>query len=110
MANNKYIIKEITPWMMDELIVFSQIVNYDIIFLRKQREFFNEELEELEKKGVRIYVKPYATGNLFKKLSTVFSFLIHNLTKFSTDYNGVIGFKSILWFLKLDLSLVWPRF
>ena len=90
------------------MIVFSQIVNYDIIFLRKQREFFNEELEELEKKGIRIYVQPYATGNLFKKLSTVLSFLINNLPKFSTDYNAVIGFKSIIWFLKLDLSLFGP--
>lgn len=108
MANNKYIIKEITPWMMDELIVFSQIVNYDIIFLRKQRDFFKEDLDQLEKKGIHIYVKPYAMGNLFKKLRIVISFLLHNLGKFSPDYNGVIGFKSIMWFLKLDLSLFGP--
>ncbi len=108
MRNNKYIIKEITPWMMDELIVFSEIVNYDIIFLRKQRDFFNEELEQLEKKGVRIYIKPYAIGNLFKKTLTVISFLFQNLSKFSADYNGVIGLKSIMWFLKLDMSLFGP--
>ncbi len=108
MANNKYIIKEITPWMMDELIVFSELVNFDIIFLRNQRDFFNDELEQLKEKGVHIYIKPYAMGNLFKKLLTVISFLFNNLFNFRLDYNGVIGFKSIIWFLKLDLSLFGP--
>ncbi len=109
MSNNKYLIKEITPWMMDELIVFSTITEFDIIFLRKQNDFYTEELEQLEKNGVSIHTKPYAFGNMFKKIFTIITFFFRNLTKFKFNYSGVIGFKSIIWFLRLDLSFFGPE-
>lgn len=107
--NNKYIIKEITPWMMDELIVFSKTASMDVIILREQNDFYTEELKRLAKDGVNIYVKPYATGNIFKKTKTILKFFLGNMSKFSLDYNGIIGLKSILWFLKMDMSLFGPE-
>ena len=36
MLNNKYIIKSLAPWVIDELITFSEITTFDVVFLRKQ--------------------------------------------------------------------------
>lgn len=101
---NKYIIKSLAPWMIDELIAFSEITKYDIIFLRKQSDFHKEGLKELEENGVRLIVAPIGINNIFKKLYISIFFLVSNLDKFSLDYNGVIAIKSLWWFLKLDLS------
>ena len=108
MANNKYIIKYLAPWMMDELLVFSKGFDYDIIFLKHQLDFYKDDLIQLKKNGINIYTEPKSLNNIFKKLSAVVKFIINNRAKFGLDYNGVLGYKSILWFLKLDLSLFSP--
>jgi len=102
---NKYIIKSLAPWMIDELMVFSEFTSYDLIFLRKQEEFYKEEIKKLADNGVKIYIKPSSLKGLLKKIVTTFNFLFLNVDKFKFNYNGVIGFKSIWWFLKLDISL-----
>lgn len=103
--NNTYIVKNLAPWMMDELIAFSKITKYNIVFLRNQDEFYNEGIKELKDNGITLTYNPLGLNNLFKKLKIIFLFITQNLTKFSLDYNSVIGIKSIFWFLKLDLSL-----
>lgn len=105
MTNNKYIIKYLAPWMMDELIVFSKSTDYDIIFLKDQLEFYNDDLDLLKKNGIKIYTMPVSKNNFLRKFIIITKFIFFNLTKFGVDYNWVLGFKSILWFLKLDLSL-----
>jgi len=104
-TNNKYIIKNLSPWMLDELLAFSELAKFDLIFLRKQEKSFDKDLKRLESNGIKIYKHPYKGGNVFTKIFFLFSFLLKNLSKFSFDYNGVIGLKSIWWFLKMDLSL-----
>ena len=101
---NKYIIKSLAPWMIDELIAFSKTVDFEIVFLREQDEFYKDDIALLESNGIKIYTKPFASHGFFKKLILVFKFSIQNISKFSFDYNFAIGFKSLIWFLKLDIS------
>jgi glycosyltransferase involved in cell wall biosynthesis len=109
MQNKKYIIKSLAPWMLDELIAFSQITSFEILFLRKQSDFFDEGLQQLIANGVIIHNRPKSLRKLCKKLSIAAQFVFINLKKFSFDYNGVIGFKSIVWFIRLDLSIFSPQ-
>lgn len=104
MLNNKYIIKSLAPWMIDELFAFSEITEFEIIFLRKQDEFYKEDIQQLQSNNVSISVKPFSWNNVLKKIIIVARFVISNLFKFKPDYNFAIGFKSVIWFLRLDLS------
>lgn len=104
MRNNKYIIKNLAPWMMEELIAFSKIAKYEIVFLRMQDEFYSEDLRVLENNGVSLLFKPQSFNNIFKKIGVLLIFVSSNINKFGLNYNGIIGLKSIWWFLKLDLS------
>jgi len=103
-TNYKYIIKVIAPWMIDELIVFSKHTKVDIILLQKQEAFYNEGLERLNITNLKTYTEPFSYENLIKKLGIAIPFFFQNIFKFRADYNFVIGFKAILWFLRLDMS------
>ena len=105
MNNNKYIIKKLSPWMMDELLAFSEITTFDVIFLREQDVFYKDTIQQLKSKNVNVYIKPYSLNRSIKKLFVSLQFLFSNLFSFGFDYNGVIGLKSIVWFLRLDMSL-----
>lgn len=104
-GNNKYIIKSLAPWMIDELLAFSESNNFDIIFLRDQEKFYNEAIEELRSRNIKIYTKPKKFTNLFKKAKIILIFIFNNLSKFKLNYNGIIGLKSIWWFFFIDLSI-----
>lgn len=104
-SENKYIVKNLAPWMMDELIALSEMTRYDLIFLREQKDFYNEGLKKLEANGIRIYKQTFRLGNIFKKLVVLSSFFFKNLSNFSFDYNFILGIKSIILFVKLDLDL-----
>ena len=104
MSNNKYIIKNLAPWMIDELVSFSKFSKFDLIFLREQDEFYDEDIALLRKRGIRVLNRPFKAGLFLKKIFIVFFFLLRNIFKFSFSYNFVLGFKSIFLFLRLDLS------
>lgn len=103
-TNNKYIVKSLAPWMMDEILAFSSISKFDLILLRKPKEFHIENLKLLKKKGIDIYIKPHSYKFLLKKFILILKFTFSNILKFKFNYNAVIGFKSLFWFLKLDLK------
>jgi glycosyltransferase involved in cell wall biosynthesis len=105
MAHNKYLIKSLAPWMIDELLAFSETSNFDIIFLRDQDVFYKDAIKELESRNIKVYIKPKKFTNFFKKLRIILNFTFHNLSKFELSYNGVLGLKSIWWFLSLDISI-----
>lgn len=102
---NIYIIKNITPWMMDELIAFSSEVEYAIILLRKPGEFYDEGIALLKSNKIKIYERPFTLKGIFRKSIIALKFLFINLTKFGFNYNLVVGFRSIFWFSILDVSL-----
>lgn len=105
MTNKKYIVKSLTPWMMDELKSFSSFTKFDLILLRRPEDFYKENLEQLELNGVEIYIEPFAYNFLLKKVSIITKFFFSNIFNFDLGYNTVIGLKSMLWFLRLNLDL-----
>jgi len=105
MTKNKYIVKSLTPWMMDELKTFSSLVNFDLILLRNPEEFYKENLNQLELNDVKIYIEPFAYNFLLKKLVIILKFFFSNLFKFDFGYNTIIGIKSMFWFFRMNLNL-----
>ncbi len=105
MLKNKYIVKSLTPWMIDELIAFSTFVKYDLILLREPDEFYKEGLQQLEKNGINIYTTPFLYNYLLKKFVVILIFFFSNILKFDFSYNTAVGIKSLGWFLKLDMNL-----
>lgn len=102
--NNKYVVKNLTPWMIDELIAFSLIEPYELILLRKPDHFYKESLDELVSNGVKVFEKPFSNKNSLKKIFFLLKFILYNLSKFRPDYNLMIGLKSVVWFFRLDLT------
>ncbi|MCF8227293.1 MAG: glycosyltransferase family 4 protein [Bacteroidales bacterium] len=104
MNNKIYIIKNLSPWMMDELLAFANITDYSIIFLREQKNLYSDDLAKLKDKGINIIDEPYNFNNFYKKLLFILAFFLRNLNRFTFGYSGVIGAMSIYWFLRLDMS------
>ena len=104
MQEKIYLIKHLAPWMVDELIAFSNHAQFTIILLRKQKKFYDDDIEHLRSKGIEILVQPMSYSKLLPKLIFLIKFFLTNLTKFRFDYNGVIGLKSMAWFLTMDLT------
>jgi glycosyltransferase involved in cell wall biosynthesis len=104
MSDNKYVVKSLTAWMMDELISFSKLANYDLILLRQPDKFFVEQIQVLEENGVNIYIKPYSFDLFIRKSLIILKFITSNIVKFEFNYNFVVGLKSIYWFLRIDLK------
>ncbi len=105
MPNNKYIVKSLAPWMIDEIIAFSKLSKFDLILLRSPNLFYSEGLKEVKSNGIDVYIQPTKYNMLFKKLRISLLFVLKNLRKFGFNYNGIIGLKSLIWFLKIDLSI-----
>jgi hypothetical protein len=99
MKNKIYLIKNLAPWMMDELKAFSENFNFTVIFLRNQKDFYREDIELLADNGVNIIFKPFKLNFFPKKLSFTILFFFKNFNKFWDGYNLAIGFKSLGWFL-----------
>lgn len=104
MNNNKYIVKNLAPWMLDELIAMSEITSFELFFLRNQNKFYDEGLKQLEKNGIKIFKNPFKNKFDLKKYKLVTLFICRNILRFKLNYNFAIGVKSILWFLRLDLT------
>jgi glycosyltransferase involved in cell wall biosynthesis len=90
--------------MFDELMAFSKITQFKVILLRSPSSFYYDDLQKLRENGVDVLIKPFKYNYLLKKILFIAPFLIKNVNKFASGYNFVVGFKSILWFLKLDLN------
>lgn len=102
--NKKYIVKSLTPWMVDELKAISDLTKFDLILLRSPEQFYSDSLDYIKENGSDILIKPYATGNIFLKIWIVVKFMFGNLKRFDVGYNAVLGLKSLFWFIRLDLS------
>ncbi len=100
-----YLIKNISTWMLDELLAFSEYTKFKVVLLRNPPEFYDEDLKKLKNNDIEIIVHPFKYNFILKKLFFIIPFFFKNISKFSFNYNGVIGLKSIIWFLKLDLTL-----
>lgn len=100
-----YLIKSLAPWMMDELLAFSEYSKYAIVFLRQQIDFYDDGIAKLKSKGIEIHTKPFRFNFIFKKVYFMFVFFFKNSSKFVGGYNTAISVKSMFWFLKLNLDI-----
>ena len=71
MTNNKYIIKVLAPWMIDELLVISDHTEVDVILLQKQEDFYKQGLNKLNSKNIKIYKTPFSNRGILKKIFLV---------------------------------------
>lgn len=105
MVNKIYLIKNLTPWMMDELLAFSAFTKFTVVFIRAPGDYHRDSLQKLGQNNIRIIIKPFSYKQFFNKALFVFSFFFTHFRKFLIGYNFVIGWKSLFWFIKLDLSI-----
>ncbi|MDJ0645803.1 MAG: glycosyltransferase family 4 protein [Flavobacteriaceae bacterium] len=109
MSDKKYIVKNLAPWMIDELLVLSRHTSYELLLLREQKEFYGEDLNTIRQNGVSISYTKKSYEHFARKMAVVLRFLVTNLFNFRFNYSFVIGIKSIFWFLELDLSKFSPN-
>ena len=64
MIKNKYIIKSLAPWMIDELIAFSEITTFDVIFLRKNPPIDYQVMEFLGPVSDQIFIVNNTLGQI----------------------------------------------
>lgn len=67
--NYVYLVKNLSPWMINELQAFSRFVSFRLIILRNVNEMYKNDLAFLEKSGVEIFIKPFLSYLVSEKLS-----------------------------------------
>lgn len=100
-----YIAKNTGPWMLDELMVFSQKTKFNLLFLRNQPAFFQDKLREIENNGINII---HLSNNHYFSIKKVFfslKFIINNISAFSNPHSFIYGIKAILYFIRFDERL-----
>ncbi|MBN1250644.1 MAG: glycosyltransferase [Bacteroidales bacterium] len=103
---NLYIIKALAPWMMEELITFSEVSKFKIVFLRKIPEFYKNDVEILKKNGVKIYIRPFDFKLGIKNILFLILFKLKNFDKFIGFQNLIWTIMSMNWFLLLDKKVL----
>lgn len=103
-----YIIKNISPWMMTELICFSRYSKFKVLFIRKVPDFYKNDLDILRSKGIIITENIFKNKIIIKDIIFIINFIMLNLRSFVGVKNFVWGLKSIYWFLKIDKNLLKP--
>lgn len=99
-----YMVKNLSPWMMDELLAFADRSSYSLLLLRTPEKKYLNQLDSLKEKGVNIISKPYRFSLSASKLLVVIQVLLRYPAAFLTGYSAVVGWKSLGWFLRLDLK------
>ena len=89
---------------MDEMLVFAEHTRFNVLFLRKQETFYDEQTALLEKKRIKIQ---YISRDNFSinKVIYCFLFAFRHLNCFFNYYSFIYGIKSLGYFLKLDLDI-----
>ena len=100
-----YIIKNTGAWMMDELVAFAEVTKFNILFLRKQEDFYDDKIKLLEKKGINVLYLGNWRNITFIKLRFCLLFIIRHFNCFLNLHSFVYGIKSLLFFLKADLKI-----
>jgi len=101
-----YLIKNISPWMLNELLAFSEFIKFRIILLRKPSSTYSEDLEELEKRDIEIFIRPFRKTPCFKKSIFSILFFFKNFYKFWGRENFIFGLKAIYWFVLMDDNVI----
>ncbi|MFN8258888.1 MAG: glycosyltransferase family 4 protein [Bacteroidales bacterium] len=100
-----YLIKSLAPWMMEELITFSEFVNFKIIFFKNIVDFYSKDLEILKAKGIEYHIKPFVKIPGFKDLLFAFRFIFSNLHLLTKKKSAIWTLHGTFWFLFIDKKL-----
>lgn len=100
--NKIYLVKELTPWMMNELLAMSQYAKFRLVLLRNPSSIYQEDLSNLNNSDIDIIIKPFVAIPSLKKIIFTFSYLLKNMRKLSGVKNFVFTLKSFIWFLFLN--------
>lgn len=106
MREKHYLIKNMSPWMIEELISLSRIENYNLILLRSTDAFYKKSIEELEENGVKVVNNPFNSFPHLNRVLFTFLFIFKNIQCFFQRYSAVIGVKSIWWFVRLKNEVI----
>ncbi len=90
---------------MDELIAFSEMTKFDVLFLREQKIFYDDKISLLKRNGVNIfYLKNHKKRSIAKYLFCLL-FIIRHIKCFLNLHSFIYGFKSLYYFLEIDLRI-----
>ncbi|MGC9374933.1 MAG: glycosyltransferase family 4 protein [Bacteroidales bacterium] len=96
-----YILKNLRPWMVNELMAFSYFTGFKLVILRKPSEPFTEQLHDLQKNGVEIHIRPFLVFPSLKRICFSVWFIFKYLPCFIGLKNLIFGIKSVYWFIRL---------
>ncbi|MET0636794.1 MAG: glycosyltransferase [Chitinophagaceae bacterium] len=106
MADKKiYLVKNLSPWMMDELVAFAEQTPFTLILLRGQDSRYDSQLKALSESGVDVVAQPFTGRFSWKKVFFLTRFILSHPLSFMLGYSAVIGWKSAYWFFRLDTKL-----
>ena len=97
-----YLIKSLAPWMMEELVSFSQFTSFTIIFFKEVSDFYKEDLEILKKNGIEYHIKPYVKFPHLKDIFYAFWTIISNLKVLFRKKSAIWMLHGTFWYLFLD--------
>lgn len=107
MKKKLYIIKDVSPWMVEELFELSNHTTFDILLLRRLNDNSEKKaFQTLEESGVRLYYLSPCPINLRQRVYFLINFIALHFTKFLIGYNSVIAWKSIYWFCFIPNNLM----
>ena len=97
-----YIVKNLSPWMLDEIIVLANYTEFELLLLRKPN-FKNYKLDKLyNHKSISINYLSSGYSIDFKKIKIIFSEIIKNVYLLYGLKNLIYTLKAIYWFLKIE--------
>lgn len=102
-----YLIKSLAPWMVDEMLEFSRHTDFEILFLRKQSNFYIDNIKRFEERNLKVNYLTMEIKNLsLRKIYFVIKFIIKNFSHFIRNkYSAIIGLNALVWFLFIDDEL-----
>ena len=101
-----YLIKNLSPWMINELLAFSSLTPFRLILLRQPSSMYLKDIEKLKVRGVEVFVKPFHPNPDLRKTVFAFRFALRNIPRFWGIKNFVFAVKALYWFTKLKDGLI----
>lgn len=107
--NKIYLIKNIAPWMVDELLCYAEYTTFSIVLLRQPPSFYKRDIENLKAQGVEVQIKPFKNRLNLSEVQVGIQFILTHWKKLLWGYNAVIGWKSLFWFLRVKKDFLKER-
>lgn len=102
--NKIYLVKNLSPWIIDEINAIAEVTSFSLILLRKPAKRYYNEIDKLENK-ISIYINSWNKKISYRKFFFSLFLLFSHLTHFYGLKNFVFGIKALYWFNRLDLKL-----